>query len=345
MEEAIIMASMDHPNLLPLLAVCMTSQIMLVSELMVCGCLKDYVQNNRNKIGSRHMMNWSLQIARGMEYLEQNRLVHRDLAARNVLLKNPHHAKITDFGLAKILDINQDEYKSSGGKMPIKWLAIECLFQKTFTHKSDVWAFGVTVWELLSYGAKPYEGVEPRDVPALLERGERLQQPSICTIHLFSLIIKCWAQNPDARPTFATLVAELAGMAADPGRYLVIEGDQLMRLPSYPRQDERLLYLGQLNIDENEAIVSAAEYFNPDGGDGSQNALHTPVDTPLPPSTPVQKFFPGGILPPPAYDQTMKSSVYKRSQHANDTLVTRGMQYRAADPLRMGEILLYMCGV
>lgn len=78
----------------------------------------------------------------GMAYLEERRLVHRDLAARNVLVQTPNCVKITDFGLAKLLDINEDEYKAAGGKMPIKWLALECIQHRIFTHKSDVWAFG-----------------------------------------------------------------------------------------------------------------------------------------------------------------------------------------------------------
>merc|ERR1719450_1187542 len=160
------------------LALCMTGQMMLVTQLMPLGCLLDYVRNNKDKIGSKPLLNWCTQIARGMTYLEEKRLVHRDLAARNVLVQTPSCVKITDFGLAKILDTNVDEYKATGGKMPIKWLALECIQHKTFTHKSDVWAFGVTVWELLTYGARPYENTSARDVPDLLEKGERLPHPS-----------------------------------------------------------------------------------------------------------------------------------------------------------------------
>lgn len=144
LEEAYIMASVDHPNLLKLLAVCMTSQLMLVTQLMPLGCLLDYVRNNKDKIGSKPLLNWCTQIARGMAYLEEKRMVHRDLALRNVLLQTPGCVKITDFGLAKLLEIDEDEYKAAGGKMPIKWLALECIQHRIFTHKSDVWSFGVT---------------------------------------------------------------------------------------------------------------------------------------------------------------------------------------------------------
>ena len=236
LEEAYIMASVEHQNLLQLLAVCMTSQMMLVTQLMPLGCLLDYVRNNKDKIGSKPLLNWCTQIARGMAYLEERRLVHRDLAARNVLVQTPSCVKITDFGLAKLLNINEDEYKANGGKMPIKWLALECIQHRVFTHKSDVWAFGVTVWELLTYGGRPYENVPARDVHDLLAKGERLPQPPICTIDVYMLMIKCWMLDPDSRPGFKELAEEFAKMARDPGRYLVIPGDKLMRLPSYTTQ-------------------------------------------------------------------------------------------------------------
>jgi len=149
LEEAYIMASVEHPNLLQLLAVCMTSQMMLVTQLMPLGCLLDYVRINKEKIGNRAMLNWCMQIARGMAYLEEKRLVHRDLAARNVLVQTQNCVKITDFGLAKLLDIHEEVYKAGGGKMPIKWLALECIQHRIFTHKSDVWAFGKNYYFLL----------------------------------------------------------------------------------------------------------------------------------------------------------------------------------------------------
>ncbi|XP_014284376.1 epidermal growth factor receptor [Halyomorpha halys] len=237
LDEAYIMASVEHQNLLQLLGVCMTHEMMLVTQLMPLGCLLDYVRNHKDRIGSKPLLNWCHQIARGMAYLEEKRLVHRDLAARNVLVQTPSCVKITDFGLAKLLDINEDQYKAAGGKMPIKWLAPECIQLRTFTHKSDVWAFGVTIWELLTYGGRPYESVPAREVPELLEKGERLPQPNICTIDVYVLMIKCWMLDAESRPSFKELTDEFSKMARDPGRYLVIQGDKLMRLPSYSSQE------------------------------------------------------------------------------------------------------------
>lgn len=241
LEEAYIMATVEHPNLLQLLAVCMTSQMMLITQLMPLGCLLDYVRTHREKIGSKALLNWSTQIARGMAYLEERRLVHRDLAARNVLVQNPNCVKITDFGLAKLLDVNEDEYKAAGGKMPIKWLALECIQHRIFTHKSDVWAFGVTIWELLTYGARPYENISAKDVPELIENGLKLPQPAICTLDIYCILVSCWMLDAEARPSFKQLTETFAEKAADPGRYLYIPGDKFMRLPTFTTQVNNLI--------------------------------------------------------------------------------------------------------
>ncbi|KAF5302681.1 hypothetical protein FQA39_LY10177 [Lamprigera yunnana] len=263
LDEAFIMATVDHPNLLQLLAVCMTSQMMLVTQLMPLGCLLDFVRSNREKIGSKLLLNWCTQIARGMAYLEEKRLVHRDLAARNVLVQTPACVKITDFGLAKLLDINEEEYKAAGGKMPIKWLALECIQHRIFTHKSDAWAFGVTVWELLTFGGRPYDSVPARDVPELLEKGERLPQPKICTIDVYMIMIKCWMLDAESRPGFKELADDFTKMTRDPGRYLVIVGDKHMRLQNFPLQDNRDLIHNIASSIDNSGSQTGEEYLQP----------------------------------------------------------------------------------
>lgn len=249
------------------------------------------------QIGSKPLLNWCTQIARGMHYLEERRLVHRDLAARNVLVQTPNSVKITDFGLAKLLDYNEDEYKAAGGKMPIKWLALECIQHRIFTHKSDVWAFGVTVWEILTYGGRPYEEIPAREVPDLLEKGERLPQPSICTIDVYMLMIRCWMLDAESRPSFRELSEEFAKMSRDPGRFLVIQGDKLMRLPSYTPQDERELIRSLSSAIEGEGVLMAAEeYLQPKHGAGPGVVLPPPTSSSTSasePATPVKK------VPPP----------------------------------------------
>uniref|UniRef100_A0A8B9P4G4 Receptor tyrosine-protein kinase erbB-2 n=1 Tax=Apteryx owenii TaxID=8824 RepID=A0A8B9P4G4_APTOW len=222
-KEAYVMAGVGSPYVSRLLGICLTSTVQLVTQLMPYGCLLDYVRENKDRIGSQDLLNWCVQIAKGMSYLEEVRLVHRDLAARNVLVKSPNHVKITDFGLARLLDIDETEYHADGGKVPIKWMALESILRRRFTHQSDVWSYGVTVWELMTFGAKPYDGIPAREIPDLLEKGERLPQPPICTIDVYMIMVKCWMIDSECRPKFRELVTEFSRMARDPQRFVVIQ--------------------------------------------------------------------------------------------------------------------------
>uniref|UniRef100_A0A3B4GQN6 Receptor protein-tyrosine kinase n=1 Tax=Pundamilia nyererei TaxID=303518 RepID=A0A3B4GQN6_9CICH len=260
MDEALIMASMEHPHLVRLLGVCLSPTIQLVTQLMPHGCLLDYVHEHKDNIGSQLLLNWCVQIAKGMMYLEERRLVHRDLAARNVLVKSPNHIKITDFGLARLLDVNEKEYNADGGKMPIKWMALECIHYRKFTHQSDVWSYGVTIWELMTFGGKPYDGISTRDIPDLLEKGERLPQPPICTIDVYMVMVKCWMIDADSRPKFKELAAEFTRMARDPQRYLVIQGDDRMKLPS---PSDSKFFQSLLDEEELDDLMDAEEYLVP----------------------------------------------------------------------------------
>uniref|UniRef100_A0A8C2BX61 Receptor protein-tyrosine kinase n=1 Tax=Cyprinus carpio TaxID=7962 RepID=A0A8C2BX61_CYPCA len=260
MDEALIMASMEHPHLVRLLGVCLSPTIQLVTQLMPHGCLLDYVHEHQENIGSQLLLNWCVQIAKGMMYLEERRLVHRDLAARNVLVKSPNHIKITDFGLARLLDADEKEYNSDGGKMPIKWMALECIHYRKFTHQSDIWSYGVTIWELMTFGGKPYDGIPTREIPDILEKGERLPQPPICTIDVYMVMVKCWMIDADSRPRFKELAAEFSRMARDPQRYLVIQGDDRMKLPS-PNHSK--FFQSLLDEEELDDLMDADEYLVP----------------------------------------------------------------------------------
>ncbi|KAL1452630.1 hypothetical protein WDU94_006843 [Cyamophila willieti] len=234
MDEAYMMASINHPNVLKLLAVCPTPSLMLVTRWMPMGSLLNFVRNNRNKLGPKSLLTWCTQIAKGMVYLEEKRLVHRDLAARNVLVESLSCVKITDFGLSKILNINEKAFKTTNETLPLKWLAPECFKEGTFSHKSDVWAFGVTIWELLTYGSIPYENIPPREVPLLIEQGERLSQPPICSLDLYMrVMLPCWMPRPEARLCFKQIEEEFEIMSRDPGRYLAIPSDKLLKLSSF----------------------------------------------------------------------------------------------------------------
>eukprot|EP00061_Rhincodon_typus_P015392 g43038.t1 len=189
LDEAYIMAGVSSPYVCRLLGICLTSTVQLVTQLMPFGSLLDYVRENKDRIGSQHLLNWCVQIAKGMNYLEDHvRLVHRDLAARNVLVKSSNHVKITDFGLARLLDIDETEYRADGGKLMRETMKIVRASTLAFVPFVD--QFRVTVWELMTFGAKPYDGIPAREIPDLLEKGERLPQPPICTIDVYMIMVK-----------------------------------------------------------------------------------------------------------------------------------------------------------
>ncbi|KAJ7984445.1 hypothetical protein DPEC_G00354910 [Dallia pectoralis] len=262
LDEAYVMAGVASPYVCRLLGICLTSTVQLVTQLMPYGCLLDYVRENHEHIGSQYLLNWCVQIAKGMNYLEDVRLVHRDLAARNVLVKNPNHVKITDFGLARLLDIDETEYHADGGKVPIKWMALESILHRKFTHQSDVWSYGVTVWELMTFGAKPYDLIPARDIPELLEDGDRLPQPLICTTEVYMIMVKCWMIDPDSRPKFKELVTELSTMAHDSSRYVVIQNDDKMTLSS-PVNSQFFRMLLEEEGAEIQDLLDAEEYLVP----------------------------------------------------------------------------------
>ncbi|XP_030077832.1 receptor tyrosine-protein kinase erbB-2 [Microcaecilia unicolor] len=268
LDEAYVMAGVVSPYVCRLLGICLTSTVQLVTQLMTYGCLLDYVRENKDRIGSQDLLNWCVQIAKGMNYLEDARLVHRDLAARNVLVKSPNHVKITDFGLARLLDIDETEYHADGGKVPIKWMALESILHRRFTHQSDVWSYGVTVWELMTFGAKPYDGIPARDIPELLEKGERLPQPPICTIDVYMIMVKCWMIDSECRPKFCELVTEFSRMARDPPRYIVIQNDAMRDLAS---PGVSTFFRTLLEEGEMQDLLDAEEYLVPHQGENRAN--------------------------------------------------------------------------
>ncbi|XP_009991832.1 PREDICTED: LOW QUALITY PROTEIN: receptor tyrosine-protein kinase erbB-2 [Chaetura pelagica] len=267
LDEAYVMAGVGSPYVSRLLGICLTSTVQLVTQLMPYGCLLDYVRENKDRIGSQDLLNWCVQIAKGMSYLEEVRLGHRDLAARNVLVKSPNHVKITDFGLARLLDIDETEYHADGGKggpggVPIKWMALESILRRRFTHQSDVWSYGVTVWELMTFGAKPYDGIPAREIPDLLEKGERLPQPPICTIDVYMIMVKCWMIDSECRPKFRELVTEFSRMARDPQRFVVIQNDMV----GLPGSMDSTFYRALLEEEDMDDLVDAEEYLVPHQG-------------------------------------------------------------------------------
>ncbi|OXA57985.1 Proto-oncogene tyrosine-protein kinase receptor Ret [Folsomia candida] len=177
------------------------------------------------------LLSYARQVACGMEFLSNNKIIHRDLAARNILIKfdGPEKnrvLKIADFGLSR--DVYEQNWykKRSKGKIPVKWLAIECLLKEVYTIKSDVWSYGVLLWEIVTFGATPYPGIDNVRMYDVLKDGYRMTKPENCSKELFDLMTQCWDEDPDARPDFTTIrrkIEELIGNCGDAANYLNLD--------------------------------------------------------------------------------------------------------------------------
>ncbi|KAK7878770.1 hypothetical protein WMY93_030930 [Mugilogobius chulae] len=253
-DHMMVMGSLDHINVVRILGICPGASLQLVSQLSSQGSLLEHVRKHRNKLTPQRLLNWCVQIAKGMYYLEENRMVHRNLAARNVLLRNNYTAQISDYGVADLLYPDDKKYYYNEAKTPIKWMALESILFRRYTHQSDVWSYGVTIWEMMSYGVEPYTNMRPQEVPDLLEKGERLSQPQICTIDVYMVMVKCWMIDENIRPTFKELANEFTRMARDPPRYLVIKEDCSQPESAVDEQAQR-----SVDLDELEEMDFALE--------------------------------------------------------------------------------------
>ncbi|XP_013856309.1 tyrosine-protein kinase ABL2 isoform X1 [Austrofundulus limnaeus] len=204
LKEAAVMKEIKHPNLVQLLGVCtLEPPFYIVTEYMPHGNLLDYLRDcEKSEVNAVALLYMATQISSAMEYLEKKNFIHRDLAARNCLVGENHVVKVADFGLSRLM--TGDTYTAhAGAKFPIKWTAPESLAYNTFSIKSDVWAFGVLLWEIATYGMSPYPGIDLSQVYDLLEKGYRMEQPEGCPPKVYELMRACWQWSPLDRPSFA----------------------------------------------------------------------------------------------------------------------------------------------
>ncbi|XP_061405891.1 tyrosine-protein kinase receptor TYRO3-like isoform X2 [Lethenteron reissneri] len=227
LNEVLAMKDFDHPNVIRLLGVCLEvcpdqrlPRPMAVLPFMRHGDLHSFLKRARFTRTPVYMplqtlLQFMVDISRGMEYLSANNFVHRDLAARNCMLHEDLTVCVADFGLTK--KIYSGDYYRQGqiSRMPVKWLAPECMADRLYTAKSDVWAFGVTMWEIVTRGQAPYPGVANHEMFDFLVTGKRLKQPPDCLDELFAIMSDCWSMKAGCRPTFPVLRERLEELLAD----------------------------------------------------------------------------------------------------------------------------------
>ncbi|CAM4799396.1 unnamed protein product [Rotaria magnacalcarata] len=210
LREAEHMATLNHHCICTLYGIVDSTDdtMMMVIELLLLGSMLDYLWKEKDKIDEYHVKLWASQIADGMAYMERKGIVHRDLAARNILMQSKEQVKISDFGLSRRIDADVYMQKSDS-KIPVKWYAPEAISIGKFTSKSDVWSFGVTLWEMFSYAATPYGDMSGTDVYYFLQHGKRLERPARCPSSTYQLMVKCWEWDEKKRPTFSELFQSL----------------------------------------------------------------------------------------------------------------------------------------
>ncbi|XP_027273116.1 tyrosine-protein kinase ABL2 isoform X15 [Cricetulus griseus] len=272
LKEAAVMKEIKHPNLVQLLGVCtLEPPFYIVTEYMPYGNLLDYLREcNREEVTAVVLLYMATQISSAMEYLEKKNFIHRDLAARNCLVGENHVVKVADFGLSRLM--TGDTYTAhAGAKFPIKWTAPESLAYNTFSIKSDVWAFGVLLWEIATYGMSPYPGIDLSQVYDLLEKGYRMEQPEGCPPKVYELMRACWKWSPADRPSFAEThqafetmfhdssiseeVAEELGRAASSSSVV----PYLPRLPLLPSKTRTLKKQGDNKENVDGSLLDASE--------------------------------------------------------------------------------------
>ncbi|KQK76130.1 tyrosine-protein kinase ZAP-70-like protein [Amazona aestiva] len=206
MKEAQIMHQLDNPYIVRMIGVCEAESLMLVMEMASGGPLNKFLASKKDEITVSNIVELMHQVSMGMKYLEEKNFVHRDLAARNVLLVNQHYAKISDFGLSKALGADDSYYKArTAGKWPLKWYAPESVLYHKFSSKSDVWSYGVTMWEAFTYGQKPYKKMKGPEVISFIGQGKRMECPTDCPAEMYTLMLQCWTYRWEERPGFITV--------------------------------------------------------------------------------------------------------------------------------------------
>ncbi|XP_020714061.1 tyrosine kinase receptor Cad96Ca isoform X3 [Ceratitis capitata] len=237
MSEIEVMKSLKpHINVVRLLGCCTDKDpIFAIMEFVNCGKLQTYLRNSRAErhYGNTHgksktltsadLTSFMYQVAKGMDYLTSRGIIHRDLAARNILITEDHTCKVADFGFARDVITSKIYERKSEGKLPIRWMAIESLYDNVFSLKSDIWSFGVLMWEIVTLGSTPYPGISASDVMRKVRDGYRLEKPDHCRRELYNIMYYCWSSDAGDRPTFLELVQMLDKLLYSEMDYIELE--------------------------------------------------------------------------------------------------------------------------
>ncbi|XP_038050026.1 tyrosine-protein kinase RYK-like isoform X1 [Patiria miniata] len=227
LKESCHLHGLSHRNILSIMHVCLDGKPMSVFAYMNLGNLKTFLRNGRvgpgdthQSISTKDLVQLAIQISHGMMYLGKRKVVHKDLATRNCVIDEDYNLKITDNALSR--DLFPSDYHCLGDNenRPVKWMAIESLLDRKFTAASDVWAFGILIWELVTLGQTPYADLDAFEMASYLKSGYRMPQPQNCPDELFSLMACCWALLPTDRPKFTQLCAALTDFHRALGIYI-----------------------------------------------------------------------------------------------------------------------------
>lgn len=207
LKEAAAMYKLQHSNVLPLYAVCSEgSSFYFVTEFMERGSLLEYLRGEGRSLKLPQLIDKAAQIATGMAYMEEQHYVHGGLALRNVLLTEDLTCKVADHGIIPmVVKSKKQPVEDVYLHLPVKWIAPEAIHSKRYTIKSDAWSFGIVLYEIITYGRFPYPGITNRQLLNQLQSGYRMSCPMGCPEKLYNVMLSCWKENAEDRPTFETL--------------------------------------------------------------------------------------------------------------------------------------------
>ncbi|XP_072556370.1 ephrin type-A receptor 6 isoform X2 [Paramormyrops kingsleyae] len=227
LREASIMGQFDHPNIIRLEGVVTKSRpVMIVVEYMENGSLDSFLRKHDGHFTVIQLVGMLRGIASGMKYLSDMGYVHRDLAARNILVNSNLVCKVSDFGLSRVLEDDPEAaYTTTGGKIPIRWTSPEAIAYRKFSSASDAWSYGIVMWEVMSYGERPYWEMSNQDVILSIEEGYRLPAPMGCPVALHQLMLHCWNKERSLRPKFTDVVSFLDKLIRNPSSLLMLVED------------------------------------------------------------------------------------------------------------------------